>query len=115
MKTRMIMIAAVAGLMAMTANPAKAHDGARDFAFYLGPAYVRYRDGYHRIDRPYHRRDAYRHHHRNWIDHRRTASDLWHRCYDGRWYRYYDRKHRRHHERRGRGHKHGHRNRSRRH
>lgn len=105
MKIGMITIAAGLGLLVMAPAPARADHGIIDIAFHLGPAYVRYRDGYHRVDRIRHydvRRHGYYRPYRHW----RTAHDLWHRCHDGRWYRYYDRKHWRYHDKRGRGHKH---------
>jgi len=109
MKTGILTITAAFGLIMVTAEPVKAHDGAFDVAVHLGPAYVRYRDGYRPVDRWHRDWRRYRHHralaHRRW----QAAHSLWHRCYDGRWYRYYDRKHWRRHDKRGRDHKHGHR------
>ena len=99
MKTGIIGIVAVAGLMLGLAEPAEAHYRDRDFALRLGPAYVYYGDGFYRVDRRY--RQSYRNRHRHFANHRRSIRDrdLWHRCYDGRFYRYDDRRHWRLHER----------------
>lgn len=103
MKTGMITtfasIAAL-GVFGLAAAPAKADHGVIDVAFNIGPAYVRYHDGYHRVARvrpDYYgpRRHAYRVRNRF-----HESRDLWHHCWDGRWYRYYDRKHWRKHEKR---------------
>jgi len=106
MKTGILAIAAAVGLSAFTAERAEAHHGSFDVAFHLGPAYVRYHDGYRhawRVHRDWHRyRPVPRRSHWRW----RPAQDLWHRCHDGRFYRYYDRGHWRYHERRGHRHRH---------
>ena len=108
MKTGMILMTAAVGMLALSTAPAKAHDPMVDVTFHLGPAYVMYRDGFHRVDRPMRRWHTLRRDHRWGHRHRFAANDLWHRCYDGRWYRYYDRKHLRFHEKRDRRHKHRH-------
>lgn len=114
MKTKMIGIAALVGLTFGLATPAKAHYGGRDVTLRLGPAYVYYRDGFHRIDRHY--RHGLRNRYRYFAAERRhfRDRDLWHRCFDGRWYPYFDRQHRRFHKklrhthRKHRGHRHTH-------
>ena len=113
MKTGIIGIVAVAGLMVGMAEPAEAHYRDRDFALRLGPAYVYYGNGFHRVDRRY--RHSVRNRHRHFANHRRYIRDrdLWHRCYDGRFYRYYDRRHWRLHDKwrygkRRHGHRHRH-------
>ena len=113
MKTRIIGIIALAGLMVGFAKPAEAHYRDRDVALRLGPAYVYFDGGFHRVDRRY--RYGYRNRHRHFAYHRRNIRDrdLWYRGYDGRFYRYYDRRYWRshdrwHHKKRHRGHRHRH-------
>ena len=98
MKTGIIGIVALAGLTMGLAEPAEAHYRDRDIVLRLGPAYVYYGDGFHRVDRRYWRNHRIRH--RHFAGHRRYIRDrdLWHRCFDGRWYRYYDRRHWRKHD-----------------
>lgn len=102
MKTGIFAVVATLALTGFAAAPAEAHDRYVDVGFDMGPAFVRYRNGYRPVARVHYdyfgpRRHAYRANNR-WYG----GRDLWHQCYDGHFYRYYDRKHWRKHEKRWR-------------
>lgn len=119
MKTKIIGLAALAGLTFGFAEPADAHPGDWDIALHMGPAYVYYGNGFRRVDPGY--RYGPKKRYRHFAGSRRhiRARDLWHRCFDGSWHPYYDRRHWRLHEKRHRaarkhrGHRHPHRHRHR--